>query len=420
MRTYLNTLRLLNRNGQMLLLSHALVGMAYPGIYVVLFNLYLARLGFGTEEIGLTNGIAIFTYAFLAIPAGIVGKRWGIRRSAIAGVALSATGLGLIPLAGFLPGEWQFAWIVASYTLGWGSAAFYLVNHTPFLMGATEERARNHTFSLLIGLLSVTTGIGNLVGGLLPGAVAAVTGLDATDVAAYGGSLFLAAVVFFLAAPALLCTQEIEYKEQNRTEAVKTQAPYGFIALMGIIILLRVSSEGAGKTFFNVYLDSALLVPTASIGTIMAAGKLLAIPAALCMPLMAARWGRERTVVLSLVGMALFMIPLAQIPHWGAAGLGYMGMFGLAAMANPAMIVYTQEAVPPAWRSTMSGMVSMANGLGMAWIAIGGGYIISAFGFAALHWLGAGLAASGALLFAAYLGLSARRARRAAYVQGIQ
>jgi hypothetical protein len=56
----------------------------------------------------------------------------------------------------------------------------------------------------------------------------------------------------------------------------------------------------------------------------------------------------------------------------------------------------------------------------MAWIAIGGGYIISGFGFATLHWLGAILAASGALLFATYLGISTRRARRAAYVQGIQ
>lgn len=66
---------------------------------------------------------------------------------------------------------------------------------------------------------------------------------------------------------------------------------------MGLIILLRTSTEGAGKTFFNVYLDVALQVPTVTIGTVMAFGQLLAIPGALLMPLLAQRWGRERTRV---------------------------------------------------------------------------------------------------------------------------
>jgi hypothetical protein len=57
MRSYLNTLRLLNRDGRMLLLSHFFTGVGYVGIYVVLFNLYLARLGYGTEFIGLANGL---------------------------------------------------------------------------------------------------------------------------------------------------------------------------------------------------------------------------------------------------------------------------------------------------------------------------------------------------------------------------
>jgi MFS family permease len=414
MQTYLNTLRLLNHSGHMLLLSHFFIGIGYTGIYVVLFNLYLARLGYSTEYIGLANGIAIFIYAFLSIPAGMLGRRWGVRRAVIVGAAMSGLGLLLIPLAEFLPTNLQFAWIVAGYTMGWGSAALYLVNHTPFLMSVTQVQARNHTFSLLIAILSIATFVGSVLGGLLPGLFASFLGFSNTDPAAYRNSLFLAAGIFLLATPALLRTQEIEYKEQNPTGMATSRAPVGFMALMGLIVLLRVSTEGAGKTFFNVYLDAELLLPTVMIGTMIAVGQLLAIPAALLMPLMAARWGRERTIVLSLVGMALFMVPLAQIPYWGAAGLGYMGVVGLAAMANPLLVVYTQETVPLAWRSTMSGVLSMANGVGLAWTAIGGGYIIAGFGFASLHWLGALLAALGAMLFAAYLSMSARRARRVA------
>lgn len=420
MRTYLNTLRLLNRDGHMLLLSHFIIGMGYSGIYVVLFNLYLARLGYGTELIGLANGVAIFTYAFLCLPAGMLGKRWGVRRAVIVGASLSGLGLILIPFAEFLPANLQFIWIVSGYTLGWGTVALYLVNHTPFLIAVTEERARNHTFSLLIALLSIATFVGSLLGGLLPGIFAWMTNLSTIDPAVYRYSLLLAAVIYLFSVLALLRTQETEIKQQNLPEAVSARAPYGFMALIGLIILLRTSTEGAGRTFFNVYLGVDLNVPTATIGAIIAFGQLLAIPAALFMPVMAARWGRQRTVVLALAGMALFMIPLAVIPHWGAAGLGYMGVIGLAAIVNPALVVYSQETVPLVWRSTMSGVLSMSTGLGLAWTAIGGGYIIAGFGFAALHWLGAVLAAGGALLFAAYLGVSARRARRAAYVQGIQ
>jgi MFS family permease len=414
MRTYLNTLRLLNRSGHMLLLSHFFIGMGYLGIYVVLFNLYLARLGYGTEFIGLVNGLAVLTYALLCVPAGLLGKQWGTRRSVMLGSVLGGIGFGLVPLAEFVPSTWQSAWILVIYSLAWGCAALYLVNHTPFLMGAAEEQARNHVFSLLIALMATATFLGSLLGGILPGTFAFLTGFSTATPEVYRNSLFVAAAIMALAVPVLLRTQEVEYRQQSPTEKVSAPAPYGFMLAMGLIILLRTSTEGAGKTFFNVYLDVDLQVPTVTIGTIMAFGQLLAIPGALLMPLMAERWGRERTVVLGLAGMALFMIPLALVPHWSAAGLGYMGMVGLAAMSTPAIIVYTQEMVSQAWRSTMSGVGSMALGIGLAWTAIGGGYIIAGFGFASLHWLGASLAALGAVLFAAYLALSARRARRVA------
>ena len=127
MLAYLNTLRLLSRDGRLLLLSQCLSTGSYLGIYVVLFNLYLARLGYGTEFIGLTNGIAIFFYAFLCIPAGALGRKWGVRRVAILGGVLTGIGLLLLPLAEALPGMWRSVWLVLMYALAWGAAAPYLV-----------------------------------------------------------------------------------------------------------------------------------------------------------------------------------------------------------------------------------------------------------------------------------------------------
>jgi MFS family permease len=419
MRSYLNTLSLLNRDGRMLLLAQIFGFAGYVGIYVVLFNLYLSRLGYGTEFIGLVNGIAIFCHAFLCLPAGALGRQWGVRRTMIVGAALAGSGLTLLPLAELMTGDLRSLWIIATFTLAWGGAAFYLVNYTPFLIEVTDIRARNHVFSLSAALNAIAIFGGSLIGGLLPGVVATWVGfsLDLPD--PYRYSLFVGAGVWWLMVPVLQRTTEIKAEQTSAAGGQVSKAPYYFIALMALVILLRTSSEGAGRNFFNVYLDAGLQVPTVTIGTIMALSQLLSIPAALAMPLLAARWGRERTIVIATLGVAGSLAPMALLANWQAAAFSYMIMAALLAIAAPAAMVYSQEAVDPAWRSTMSGAFMMANGLGLAWTAIGGGYIIASAGYATLYWLGALMAMLGGLLFAAYLFITARRARRLALTQAI-
>jgi predicted MFS family arabinose efflux permease len=171
------------------------------------------------------------------------------------------------------------------------------------------------------------------------------------------------------------------------------------MALLALIVLLQVGGEGVARIFFNVYLDAGLRVPTAQIGVLLAAGQLLAVPAALVTPLLVARWGLGRIFVASSLGMALSLLPLALVPHLLAAGFGLMGVLALAAIARPVITVFQMEIVSPAWRAAMSGAGLMAVGLGQAVVAISGGYIIVALGYRSLFLTGAGLTAAGALLF---------------------
>ena len=412
MRSYLNTLRLLSRDGRLLLLAQCLSTGSYLGIYVVLFNLYLARLGYGTEFIGLTNGIAIFFYAFLCIPAGALGRKWGVRRVAILGGVLTGVGLLLLPLAEALPGIWRSVWLVLMYALAWGAAAPYLVSLTPFLLEVTDARARGHVFSLSAALNAISVFLGSLIGGFLPGVLAGLIGttLDTPD--PYRYALMVGGVLWLLLVPVLLQTREIAPMSTNDVTTTASKAPYAFMLLLAIFMLLRASTEGAGKTFFNVYLDGTLLVPTATIGSIMAFGQLLSIPAALATPLLVARWGRERTLILVTVFLGLSLIPMALIANWQAATLSYMTFTALLAVINPVYTVYSQESVGPGWRSTMSGASFMSSGLGLGWTAVGGGYIIAGIGYAAFFGMGVFLAVCSGLLLTAYLIVSSRRARR--------
>ena len=71
---YVKALRLFGRDVRLYLITAALVGFCWQGIYVVLFNLYLLRLGYGPEFVGLVGAVGLLAYAVLSLPAGALGR----------------------------------------------------------------------------------------------------------------------------------------------------------------------------------------------------------------------------------------------------------------------------------------------------------------------------------------------------------
>ena len=90
----------LNRNVWYVLFTSAVVGFAVEGgIYSVLFNIYLLRLDYGTDFIGVVNSVGHFSYAIAALLASAAGQRWGVRRIMLVGIVLATLAGLLIPLA---------------------------------------------------------------------------------------------------------------------------------------------------------------------------------------------------------------------------------------------------------------------------------------------------------------------------------
>ena len=90
LKTYLQAIRRFNRNTWLLLIAVATTGFGYIGIYIMLFNLYLLRLGFGPDFVGTINAAAQLSSALFSLPAGALGQRWGTRRMSILGLALDS------------------------------------------------------------------------------------------------------------------------------------------------------------------------------------------------------------------------------------------------------------------------------------------------------------------------------------------
>ena len=396
-------LRRFNRNVRLYLLSGALIGFtAAGGIYGVLLNLYLLRLGYGLELVGPVAAAGALSYAVFCLPAGALGRRWGSRRMMVLGMILIVLGNGVLPLAEFLPSPWQWKWLLATRALRALGFAFYMVNASPFLMSATGSEERTHVFSVQAALWPLSGFAGSLVGGFLPGLFASFLGVSLDGPEAYRYTLFVATVLLSPAVLVLLATREVGVEHRQEKVSQAGPVPLGPIVFMALVMLLQTAGMGAVQTYFNVYLDQGLEVSTALIGSLVAAGQLVGGIAALATPLVAVRWGYIRIVVWGSLGTALSLLPLVLVPHWGAAGLSFVGISALTTIRFAAIAVYQQEMVSTRWRTFMSGATNTASGLSFSFVSLGGAYMIPLLGYGNFFSMGAGLMAAGALVFWAY------------------
>lgn len=153
--------RQFQRNAKLYLVNNALSGVT-TGILLVLYNLYLTSLGYGTDFVGLVlfagtigGGIAIF-------PAGFLVDRVRAKTILIASNLLIAlAGIGQILFRQPVP-------LLASSFLVGVAIAFTLVINAPFLTRNSEPEERSYLFSVNISLGLITLVIGEVVGGALP------------------------------------------------------------------------------------------------------------------------------------------------------------------------------------------------------------------------------------------------------------
>lgn len=404
MQNYLHTLRLFNRDIRLYLAASILFGFnLFGGISSLLLNLYLLRMGYGPTFVGWVNATGAFSFAICSLPAGFLGARWDSRRLMITGIGIAIIGNGLLSQAELIRPGPRDAFILATNALGLLGVAFYIVNGAPYLMGIAGAQERNHVFSMQGALFPLAGFFGSLVGGFLPGRFADLMNVTLDHSMPYRYTLLIASVLLVPALFILTATRKPQ-AEQKQETAADHHAPFplGLITLAAFVSLLHVAGEGAVRTFFNVYLDAGLNVSTSLIGTLMATGQLLAVPAALAVPLFTGRFGNHHTVVISTIGTPLMLVPMAFFPHWGPASFCFMSIMALAAVRRPAFVVYNQEIVPARWRATMSGASAMMAGIGYSLIALGGGYTITTAGYGALFLTGAAFTALGALIFWAY------------------
>jgi len=405
MKNYWQLLRGLNRDMRLYLLADGLSGFTVDGgVYAVVLNLYLLRLGYGAQFIGAVNGAGLLAYGLFSLAAGWLGSRFKTRRLIALGLATMAAGGCALPLAELVAPGLRPGWLMASYVVINLGLSLHATNCTPFLTEISQVGERPVFYSIVATAWSFAGFAGNVVGGLLPPLFGILLSASLHEAAPYRYPLWLAPVLLLPAALLMFRARTVTHKPMTGA-LVQLALPTTGAAKIGMLALVRfliVTGVGAVLIFLNMYLDKDLGAGATGIGLLLGAGRLCAGAMSLFAPALAARWSRANLILGTAVGTALSMIPLILLAHTGAAAVSFVGVMTLLAIRVPSYLAYSMEAVPPARRALMSGAGEMANGLGFAVVGLGGGYVINTLGYRPLFLLCACLTAAGAWLFARY------------------
>ena len=206
---YLRTIRHFNRDIRLYLFASGLVGFClFSGIYSLLFNLYLLRLGYGPAFVGQVNAVGGLAFALSSLPSSFLGGRWGNRRTMILGLGLAVVGHALLSQAEFVPAIHQQNFILSMNSLGLLGISLYIVQRLPLLDEGLQRRPSATTYFRSKPRFFPLAGFaGSLVGGFLPGGFAGLLQLSLDHPAPYRHTLLVASLLLTPGVFALVATR---------------------------------------------------------------------------------------------------------------------------------------------------------------------------------------------------------------------
>ncbi|MFN8482021.1 MAG: MFS transporter [Anaerolineae bacterium] len=389
-----------------ILLYMAAVGMVGftidGGIYAVVYNLFVLRLGYGADFIGLLASVSLVGFTLAGAVAGPLGDRVGSRRMLLLGLGAMVVALAAMPLTALLPPDNQSAGLIALFSVANMGLAAFFVNAPPYISAIAAPSILERVFAYQTALWAFCAFLGGLIGGFLPASLAAALGWSLDNPAPYAVPLIVAALGMAAAFTAIVFTENATPHAAHGKAAGAIAFPLGIVVVLGLVRFFHAGTMGAVLPFFNVYMDSALQAPTAQIGIVTACGRLLAAFLALLTPIVARRWGNRNIVTWGSAMMSLAVVPMILIPDAVAASFGFISVASLSSMRYAAFIAFAMKIVPPQRRGLLAGVSETSAGVSFALTAFLGGQIITRLGYPPLFTIGCIMGLIGSAIFWVY------------------
>jgi len=415
--------RALGRNARLYLVSNAIQAVSV-GAIAILYTLYLAALGYGTDFIGVTVIVATIGGGLGIIPANPLVRRFGWRTMLLASDLVGGVSILAQIVAPTAP-------VILLTSLGVGaSVAIVFVINTPLLTAYSTPRERTALFGLNNAIAFIGGILGTLLGGALPELFARPDIRDLSLMRAlrpllvapdqahiYELSLLAAGVIALPSLIPVLLMRDEPRQESAPALPLPAAAPLPLplsaerggqgmrtspaplrkrlasaLAAARIIatgVIGRFSLEqaivgfGAGMfvPYVSLYFVNRLHVSPLTFGALSAVLSVAVALASLLAAPISERFGRMRASVVAQTASLPFLLALGLFPVFWLAAIAYVTRAALMALTNPPLQTFYMEAVPDERRVLASSASNV--GFQMAWSlgAGAGGWLIAIAGY---------------------------------------
>lgn len=353
--SYLSRVRQFTPNARKFLVYEFFLALN-AGIYGVIFNLYVLKLGYHEDFLGLILSIMSVSTGLFALPAAMLCDRIGRKRTLILSSALLGVSLALLYT---ITTGWMLLLMGVCYGIG---MAFSTVAGNPFMAENSSREERMHLFSMNSVMYTVAAIVGNLGGGMLPVAIAGWTGSGADTVLSYRYTLYLSLAAVLMTLLPLISIRENKPPVVDRTERLNLVSRVIKTPTVQRLVIVNVLiGIGAGMIvpFFNVYFHKVLSTPTEQIGVIFSIGQVTMVVGLLLIPMLTERIGKVRTIAITQLLSIPFLILIAVTTNIYLAGFAYVMRMTFMNMANPAISSFNMELLGDRERATVGSLTSM-------------------------------------------------------------
>ena len=359
-RRYLGQLRSFSPNARFFLLNTIITGLSFS-IYMLIFNLYIDASGYPRSFLGELQSMPNLIALFGALPAGVLVDRIGRKRALLlASVGWTLASAGIV----LATDQWWLRLSMITFGL---AQSLRMVSAAPFMMENSTEEERDTLFSASFGLQTLVGFVGTLVGGYLPTLFGNTLGVDIESAPAYAGTL---AVTVVLSGLGILPVFLIEEHGQAPGVKVRSLLPWrnlGNLTMAGRIFLPNIIiSMGAAILipYMNLFFKETFPISDALLGTIFSVSSVITGVATLASPLLADRWGRIRSLVLTqLVSIPFLLLIGFSGIFWISAGAFWVRA-ALMNMGNPLYSAFAMQQFTARERATVSGLMGMSWNIG--------------------------------------------------------
>jgi len=332
------------------------------GIYDVIFNLYILRLGFREDFLGLMLSLVSISTGFFSIPAAMFCDRAGRKNTLLlSGLLLLISFVVLYTTTSTL--------LLALFSILYGvSSSLKIVTAATFMVENSTSYERMHLFSMYYLLYTIGVMIGNLAGGVLPQVFINFFELDSAGSGAYQFSLYssLAAVLVSLL-PLAFITNKNTKNQKNCL--IKSTALFSTLfstlrsgTIRKLVLVNGIIGIGWGLIlpYFNVYFDVVLGASSKQIGVIFSISQLGMMFTLMFVPILTEGFGKVKVISLVQLVSIPFLLLFTSTSILTVAAIGYIMRTATMNMANPIMSNFNMEIVSESQRATVNSLVWMS------------------------------------------------------------